>query len=171
MKKAIIMLAVLLVPVMTFAVDPGGKISKRKVSSFVSQYRNKQGVDVFELGSLGTAFVKSIFSVSSVNDKDAREALTMLKGLKGLTIISYEDAEPGLKKTIDGKLQKMLKGVDLLMEAKDNGQTMRMYTLGDEKIVNSFVMLALENDETTFICIDGKMNRKDLEKVLAEQMK
>ncbi|MBP5392086.1 MAG: DUF4252 domain-containing protein [Bacteroidales bacterium] len=168
MKKAIIMLAVLLVPVMTFAVDPGGKISKRKVSSFVSQYRNKQGVDVFELGSLGTAFVKSIFSVSSVNDKDAREALTMLKGLKGLTIISYEDAEPGLKKTIDGKLQKMLKGVDLLMEAKDEGETVRFYGTYNDKTGKVSDVGIFAPTDGTFIFLVGSFNLDDISKAMAK---
>ena len=168
MKKAIIMLAVLLVPVMTFAVDPGGKISKRKVSSFVSQYRNKQGVDVFELGSLGTAFVKSIFSVSSVNNKDAREALTMLKGLKGLTIISYEDAEPGLKKTIDGKLQKMLKGVDLLMEAKDEGETVRFYGTYNDKTGKVSDVGIFAPTDGTFIFLVGSFNLDDISKAMAK---
>ena len=162
------MLAVLLVPVMTFAVDPGGKISKRKVSSFVSQYRNKQGVDVFELGSLGTAFVKSIFSVSSVNNKDAREALTMLKGLKGLTIISYEDAEPGLKKTIDGKLQKMLKGVDLLMEAKDEGETVRFYGTYNDKTGKVSDVGIFAPTDGTFIFLVGSFNLDDISKAMAK---
>ena len=56
------------------------------------------------------------------------------------------------------------------MEAKDSGQTVRMYTVGNDVTVNSFVMIAKDGGETTFICIDGNMNRSDLEKLLAEQM-
>ena len=97
MKKAIIVLAFLLVPVMTFAWVPGGKISKVKVSSLVSQYRGKQGVEVIEIGRLGTALLKGVAAMADGNDKDTREALTALKGIKGLTIISYEDAEAVLK--------------------------------------------------------------------------
>ena len=105
MKKAIIVLAFLLVPVMTFALVPGGKISKIKVSSLVSQYRGKQGVEVIEIGRLGTALLKGVAAMADGNDKDTREALTALKGIKGLTIISYEDAEAVLKQKINGKVE------------------------------------------------------------------
>ena len=60
---------------------------------------------------------------------------------------------------------------ELLMEANDSGEQMRMYSLGDEKTVNSFVMLAVDGDETTFLCLDGQMDRAQLEKILAEEMK
>ena len=59
---------------------------------------------------------------------------------------------------------------ELLMEAKDSGETVRMYTLGTETVVNSFVMISVDGEETSFICIDGKMNRDDMEKLLAEKM-
>lgn len=167
MKKAIIMLAVLLVPVMTFAVDPGGKVSKAKVSSIVSHYRNKQGVEVVELGYLGTSLVKGLASLSSVNDKDAKDALMVLKGIKGLTVLSYEDASPELKTTINGKLEKLLKGADLLMEAKDEGETMRIYGTYSEKTgkVSDVVMFA--PTEGTFIYLVGSFNLDEISKAVA----
>ena len=57
------------------------------------------------------------------------------------------------------------------MEAKDNGDVMRMYTVGDEKVVNSFVMLSLDGSETSFICLDGTMPREQLETLIAEAAK
>ena len=60
---------------------------------------------------------------------------------------------------------------ELLMEAKDNGEVMRLYTVGDEQIVNSLVMLARDAAETSFICLDGTMPRDQLEAVIAEATK
>ena len=57
------------------------------------------------------------------------------------------------------------------MEAKDHGETTRMYTVGDEKIVNSFVLLSRDQDETNFICIDGAIPRDQLENLIAEAAK
>ena len=59
---------------------------------------------------------------------------------------------------------------ELLMEAKESGEVVRMYTDGTETIVNGFVMIADEGNETTFIYLDGKMNREDLEKLIAEKL-
>ena len=56
---------------------------------------------------------------------------------------------------------------ELLMEVKDDGSTVRMYTLGDEKVVNSFVCIINEDDQTMFFCLEGTMNRSDLEKLMA----
>lgn len=167
MKKAIIILAILLVPVMSFAEDPGGKISKRKVSAVVSQYRGKQGVEVLDIGYLGTALMKGIASISSGNDKDAREALTALKGLKGMTIFSFEDADAELKQKINGKLNKMLKGVDLLMEAKDDGETMRIYGSYSEK-TGMVSDVALFSPDGTFIFLVGSFNLNDISSAMAK---
>ena len=60
---------------------------------------------------------------------------------------------------------------ELLMEANDQGEIMRMYSVGSELTVQSFVLFAVDGSETTFICLDGKMDRQQLEKVLAEEMK
>ena len=56
---------------------------------------------------------------------------------------------------------------ELLMEVKDNASTIRMYTLGDEKVVNSFVCLMKGDDETMFFSLEGSMNRYDLEKLIS----
>ena len=45
-----------------------------------------------------------------------------------------------------------------------------MYTVGGEKVVNGFVMIAEDGGESTFIYLDGKMNREDLENILAKKM-
>ena len=57
---------------------------------------------------------------------------------------------------------------ELLMEAKENGEVARIYSVGDEKTVTSLVMLAQEGSETAFISIDGQMDREELENILAQ---
>lgn len=56
---------------------------------------------------------------------------------------------------------------ELLMEVKDSGSTIRMYTLGDEKVVNSFVCIINEDEQTMFFSLEGTMNRSDLEKLIS----
>ena len=59
---------------------------------------------------------------------------------------------------------------ELLMEVKESGETIRMYTMGNEKTVAGFVMLAAEAAEVTFICLDGSMPRKDFEALISKAM-
>lgn len=56
---------------------------------------------------------------------------------------------------------------ELLMEMKEEGQTLNIYTAGDEKVIDSFVFMATDTDGMQFICIDGAMNRSDVEKLIA----
>ena len=95
----------------------------------------------------------------------------IIKSLTGLYIIN--SSNKNINAQLYADVEKFIKSgrYELLMEAKDSGEAVRMYTVGNDTVVNSFVMVARDGDETTFICIDGNMNRTDLEKMLAEQMR
>lgn len=95
----------------------------------------------------------------------------IIKSLTGLYIIN--SSNKNINAQLYADVEKFIKSgrYELLMEAKDSGEAVRMYTVGNDAVVNSFVMVARDGDETTFICIDGNMNRTDMEKLLAEQMR
>ena len=59
---------------------------------------------------------------------------------------------------------------ELMMEVKDEGNTIQIYTSGNEKIIESFVFTASDGDSIQFICIDGEMNRSDIEKLIVSSM-
>ena len=54
---------------------------------------------------------------------------------------------------------------------KEEGETLNIYTAGDEKVIDSFVFMATDTDGMQFICIDGAMNRSDVEKLIAAAAK
>ena len=94
----------------------------------------------------------------------------IIKTMSGLYLINSENPEinAGLAKDVNRFISKG--DYELLMETKDAGETVRMYTVGTENVVESFVMIASEENQTSFICLDGKMNREELEAILAEKM-
>ena len=95
----------------------------------------------------------------------------VIKSLAGLYILSIKDS-PAAVQLSDDVNRFIQKGqYELLMEAKDNGEVTRMYTVGDEKVVNSFVMLSRSGGETSFVCLDGTMPREQLEAVIADAAK
>jgi hypothetical protein len=93
----------------------------------------------------------------------------VIQGLSGLYIITSSNAE------INGKLARDVRKFinsgtyELLLEAKDNGEKMTMYTAGDDKTVSSFIMLAEEGSEVSFICLDGRLDRSRLEELLVAE--
>lgn len=143
---------------------------KAQLNAVLSEFRQYDGVEVVRLGSLATSALRGVVRLASKSDPDAREALALMRGIKRLNVLEYEDCTPEVRERINQKLARILSDSELLMEAKDSGETVRMYTVGSEKLINGFVLLAAEPEEVTFICLDGQMPRDDFEKLIAEQM-
>ena len=61
----------------------------------------------------------------------------------------------------------MLKGVDLLMEAKDDGETMRIYGSYSEK-TGKVSDVALFSPDGTFIFLVGSFNLNDISSAMAK---
>lgn len=92
-----------------------------------------------------------------------------VSSLSGIYIIDSENKS--INKSLEADVKKMVSSgkYELMMEAKDDGETVRIYTVTEGDFVTSFVLLAVESDECTFISMDGKISKDDMRK-LAGQM-
>lgn len=159
MKKIIVIAVMLLSAIGAFAQD--GK-------SIYQKYSDEKDVSAVYISP---AMFRLMGKIPDLKVEDSDINLSpIIKSLSGLYII--DSTNPIVNDTLKGEVDSLVKAgrYEMLMEAKESGETVRMYTLGTEAIVNSFVMLSLADDEVSFICFDGKMNRDDLEKLLAEKM-
>ena len=93
---------------------------------------------------------------------------SIIKNLNSMYLLDCED--PDLCKEIKADVNKFINKYDfeMLMEIKDKGEVVRVYTAGNEKTVSQFIMTASEYEAFTFICLDGTMSRADLEKAIAK---
>ena len=57
---------------------------------------------------------------------------------------------------------------EMLMEIKEKGEVVQIFTTGNEKTVTQFILTAAEYEAFTFICLDGTMSRAELEKAIAK---
>lgn len=92
----------------------------------------------------------------------------VIKSMTGFYVLNATDPKIGADLYAD--VRKFIDGgkYELLMEFKENGEVARIYTVGDKQTVTSLVMLAQEKSETAFIAIDGKMDRAQLEDLMAK---
>ena len=160
MKRLIILTLLLLSTVSAFAQN--GK----------SLYQKYAGLENVSAVYVSSAMFRMIGNLPDLKAGDSEVDLSpLIRKLEGLYIISSEN--PSLNANLQAEVKRFVANgrYELLMEAIDSGEVMRMYSVGSEKTVNSFVMFAIDGDETTFICLDGQMDRDQLEKVLAEEMK
>ena len=160
MKQLYIIVAMLLMSISAFAQDG------RSLYNKYSDYENVEAVYI------SPAMFRLIGKIPDVEMNDESVNLgPIIKSLTGLYILSIK--EDRIAQDLADDVNRFIrKGeYELLMEAKDNGEVTRMYTVGDEFTVNSFVMLAREGNEVNFICIDGNMPREQLENLIAEAAK
>ena len=103
-----------------------------------------------------------------MSDGQKMDIAPLVRSFSGFYMLSFEQksaASAELYKEVTAMVNKS--NFELLMEVKEDGSTIRMYTLGDEKVVNSFVCIINEDDQTMFFSLEGTMNRSELEKLMA----
>ena len=160
MKKLYILVAMLLVSITALAQDG------RSLYNKYSDYDNVEAVYI------SPAMFRLIGKIPDVEMEGENVNLgPIIKSLSGLYILSIKQGAiaDDLAADVNRFIQKGQ--YELLMEAKDSGEVTRMYTVGDDFVVNSFVLLSHDGAETNFICLDGTIPRDKLEELIADAAK
>ena len=86
-------------------------------------------------------------------DGEKIDIAPLVRSFEGFYLLSVSDKSQTTELKLD--VQSMINSgrFEMLLEAKDSGSTMRIYTVGDERTVSSLVMLAQEGDSVQFICL------------------
>lgn len=160
MKKIITIALMLLLTVGAFAQE-----GKR----LYNKYSDQEGVSAVYISP---AMFKLIGQLPDINvetaDGKKMDMAPLIRSFSGFYMLNFEN-----KSALSAELYKEVTAMvnksnfELLMEVKEAGSTIRMYTLGDEKVVNSFVCIINEDDQTMFFCLEGTINRSELEKLMA----
>lgn len=154
MKRIIILLAIL-VPIVSQAASATDKLTKAQIKACISDYSNCQGVEIVRLGRLATGAIKGAARVAALDDPEMREALKLMKGIKSISIFDYDSCSEADKAAIAMRLEGILTGGEVLMEAKDGNDRMKIYGIMDESgnAINDFVLYA--PNDCALICIFG----------------
>ena len=157
MRRIIIIAALLLTSISIFA---------QNGRSFYQKYSDEPGVTAVYISP---AMFRMIGSIPDITAGDSEVNLApVISSLNGMYILSSEN------QAVNSKLYKEVTralssgNYELLMEAKDDGEKVQIYTAGDAATVTSFILVSDEGDELTFIWIDGQMPRDQLENLLSD---
>ena len=159
MKRIAILAALLLTTISSFAQN--GK-------DIYQKYSEAEGVSAVYISPAMFRLIGKIPDLK-VEGENVNIA-PVIQSLTGLYLIDSKNQ--AINATLKADAEKFVRSghYELLMEAKDSGEIVRMFTVGSKETVNGFVMIANEGEETTFIFLDGKMNKDELENLLAEAM-
>ena len=154
MKKILLTLSLVLCLVPTaWAGNPAGKIR-----TLMNEFRDEPGFEVVDMGPLALGLIRAAARTEAKNDDD-RKALQVFKDIKRLTILDFSDAEASRKEKFLRKAKRILADEEMLMEAKDDGETVRIYGLSNAagNILEDIIILAGD----ALISVRGKI-RADL---------
>lgn len=159
MKKFFAIAAALLLAAAAFAQD--GKSIYRK-------YSDEKNVSAVYIS---TAMFRLVGKLPDLEIGDGEvNVASIVKSLDGMYILESENPDVNARMVKDVSKWVGSSKYEMLMEVKDNGETVNIYTAGTEKEVTSLVLVAADHDDCTFICLDGKMPREELEKLIASAM-
>ncbi|MDD5950977.1 MAG: DUF4252 domain-containing protein [Bacteroidales bacterium] len=157
MKKALVFLTFLIMTVNAFAQD----------SKYIyNKYSDEKGVSAVYISP---AMFKMIGRIPEIDMGNGSQDISgVVRNLNGFYLISTEN--PKIVESIKADVKKFIGNgkFELMMEAKDDGMATRFYTIGNDEVINSFVMSAYDEGECTFICMDGVIDRAELERLLTE---
>lgn len=161
MKKLLLTLTIFLGPAffaatMALAGNPAGKMQ-----TLIHEFRHHEGFDGISLGPLGIGLIKTVALSDSDLDAEDREILRAFNKIKKLTILDFEDAGADVKTRFVQRAQQILSKMELIMEAKGDGDRLSIYGIDDGTQIRDCI---LWDPTGTLICIRGSVN---LEKLMA----
>lgn len=164
MKKLFLILG-MMVPMLASAATFGNRANDKRIGNFIADCRDYEGAEVVHLGSFATSIGKGILKVASIDDPDAREALGLIKDIKSLYVFNYEDCSKGVKEKVNSRLERMLEGSQVLLEAKDGEDNVIIYGVVDEKEGKIKDFILHTPSECAVICILGSISADALAKL------
>ena len=142
----------------------GRPVTQGSVASFISDCRRYEGADVVSLGWFATGAIKSVIRMAALDDPDARDAVRLIKGIRAVSVFDFEDCSEPDRNRISKRLDKLLRGSEVLLEVSNGGERMNLYGIYDEKTdtVKDFIMYAPA--DCSLICLFGTISMKTLAK-------
>lgn len=103
-----------------------------------------------------------------ISKEDKVNLSPIVKTLQGLYVLDSSNADVNAAMAKDVETFVKRGKYELMMEVKDSGEIVHIYTCGDESVINGLVLTTVSDNTCTFICLDGTISRQQLEQALAQ---
>lgn len=160
MKKIYAMAVLLLMTIGAYA---------QEGRNIYNKYSDTEGVSAVYISPAMFRLIGKLPEINvEVGDGTNMDLAPLVRTFTGFYMLDIENASINkeLVKAVDSMVTKGR--YEMLMEVKDDGETVRIYTAGNEKTIESIVFIASEADVTQFICLDGSMSRSEVEPLIAK---
>lgn len=146
-----------------WAGNPGGRIR-----SLVTSFKGTEGFDVVDLGGPAMLLLKAA-ARAEVDDPEDRAAMDLFRSLRRLTVVDFSEAAPEKREKFLRKLDRILAGEEVLMEAKDGGEKVAIYglTSKDGSRIDDIIIRA----DDALISVRGSIRTDQVEALMKQASK
>lgn len=136
----------------------GEKVPRRQLKALVNEYKSRGEFEGMNFGKMALSLFRKAASVDAGDDESVAAALKVMKSVTGLMVADYEDCSPEVRRSFNRKLSRIMDGVELLMSAKDEGETVLVYgyvSNGGNMVEDVVISMP---DEGTLVCLFGRID-------------
>ena len=146
-----------------WAGNPGGKLR-----SLVSSFKGTEGFDIVDLGGPAMLLLKAA-ARAEVDDPEDRAAMDLFRSLRRLTVVDFSEAAPEKREKFLRKLDRILEGEEVLMEARDGGEKVAIYglTSKDGSRIDDIIIRA----DDALISVRGSIRTDQIEALMKQASK
>lgn len=156
--RLIVMVYVLMTAVSVTQVS-AKDVPQSQLIQLINSYRSAEGVEVVSVGSLGTSAFKAVIkaSLAGEDDPEVRELLKIIRSIRKIAVVDFEDCAADVRDAFNRDIQRVLASSELLLEVKDDGESLSMYGVVNEKagVLKDFVLYSAE--DCALICLFGSI--------------
>lgn len=173
MYKKVLLLTVIFLTSLPIceAYADGKQVPRSAIKALVSEFRHYDEFESISLGKFTTGLLKKAVALGAwTEDKEDREearlTLAVMKSVKGITIADYEDCSFEVRHKFNARLCKLLEGVELLMTAKDDGESLYIYGCTDKDGREVRDLVLFSPDDGSLVCVFGTIRMEDIGKLI-----
>ena len=160
MKRITAIAVMLLVAVGAFA---------QEGRNIYNKYSDSEGVSAVYISPAMFKLIGKIPELNvEVGEGENMDLAPLIRSFSGFYMLDMSGSAKSADMASDVEAMVKKGRYELLMEVKDDGDNVNIYTVGNEKTIESFVFLCRSDGDVQFICIDGTMNRSEVETLIAK---
>ena len=124
MKRLIFLLTLCLL--LPLPQEASAKNTGRAMVRLADEFRHEDGVEVTDLGRIALSLMRAA-AKASASSRDEKAVLAAFTGITRLVVVDCEDAPDEVRKDFAERARKLLRKEEILLEAKDRGDLIRIY--------------------------------------------
>lgn len=133
------------------------------IETLIKEFRKEKNVTYVNLP-------KSLIQIG-MQMADDEDADKFLKQVDGIQILSFEEAPQKTKDKLFDHINNLeTLGYEPMVKANEDGEKVRILLKGDEKVIHTLLILAIDKEDCSLIKIDGHINPADVNDIVDTQI-